>query len=219
MSKKKRVLVIGDTHEPFTHPDYLQHCIDTYKRFDCNHVVHIGDLGDFAGITFHETNPDGLGVIEEMSLMKNKIKKWNEAFPKVTVLIGNHCRRIARKMVGAGIPSMWIPSYPTIYGTKGWKYTDSVIVDGVLYEHGEAGTARTRCLHNQMPTVQGHLHTQAFVEYFKGKSKNKDLFAMQVGTGIDFNSYAFNYAKRGKQPQLSCGVVLEGKEAFVIPMR
>ena len=41
---------------------------------------------------------------------------------------------------------------------------------------------------------------------------------MQVGAGIDHEAYAFGYAKAGKKPAISCGVVLGGKEAIVVPM-
>jgi hypothetical protein len=35
---------------------------------------------------------------------------------------------------------------------------------------------------------------------------------MQVGCGINFDSYSFAYAKRGKKPAIGCAVVLnDGK--------
>jgi hypothetical protein len=64
--------------------------------------------------------------------------------------------------------------------------------------------------------VQGHLHTQSYVEYVVGR-KNR-VFGMQVGCGIDHEQYAFAYSKAGKKPAISCGVVIDGKEAIVVPM-
>ena len=64
-----------------------------------------------------------------------------------------------------------------------------------------------------MSTVQGHLHTQAYVEHVVGA--NYRVFGMQVGTGIDFDQYAFGYAKRGKKPAVSAGLVFDGHTAFV----
>ena len=63
-----------------------------------------------------------------------------------------------------------------------------------------------------MSTVQGHLHTQSYVEWYVGQ--NFKIFGMQVGCGIDHNSYAMAYAKRGKKPAISCGVVIGGHTAF-----
>ena len=41
---------------------------------------------------------------------------------------------------------------------------------------------------------------------------------MQTGCGIDHEKYAFAYAKAGKKPAISCGVVIGGKEAIAVPM-
>ena len=45
-AEKSRVLVIGDIHLPFERKDYLQFCKDTYKEYQCNRVVFIGDIID-----------------------------------------------------------------------------------------------------------------------------------------------------------------------------
>ena len=87
------------------------------------------------------------------------------------------------------------------------------MIDKVQYIHGEGGTARTRCKADLMSTVQGHLHTQAYVEHVVGA--NYKVFGMQVGSGIDFDQYAFGYAKRGKKPAVSAGIVIDGKTALV----
>ena len=63
-----------------------------------------------------------------------------------------------------------------------------------------------------MNTVQGHLHTQAYVQHFVGA--NFKVFGMQVGCGIDHDAYAFAYAKRGKKPAIGCGVVIGGHTAI-----
>ena len=63
---------------------------------------------------------------------------------------------------------------------------------------------------------QGHLHTQLYSEYFVGR--NRRIFGLQVGCGIDHEAYAFNYAKAGKKPAIGCGVVIGGKQAIAVPM-
>ena len=47
----RNVLVIGDLHEPFCLDGYLEHCIDTYERFNCTDTVLIGEMKD--GTPFH----------------------------------------------------------------------------------------------------------------------------------------------------------------------
>jgi predicted phosphodiesterase len=41
---EKRILVIGDLHEPFCLDGYLDFCKQTFKDFNCNQVVFIGDV-------------------------------------------------------------------------------------------------------------------------------------------------------------------------------
>ena len=93
--------------------------------------------------------------------------------------------------------------------TPKWKFKNRVVYNNVQYVHGEAGTARSKCKADLMSTVQGHLHTQCYTDYFVGA--NFKIFGCQVGCGIDFEQYSFSYAKRGKKPAIGCAVVFGGK--------
>mgnify|MGYP003647629366 FL=1 len=94
-------------------------------------------------------------------------------------------------------------------GAPTWRFVDRVAYDNVQYIHGEAGTARSKCRADMQSTVQGHLHTQCYSEWYVGQ--NFKVFGTQVGCGIDFDKYAFAYAKRGKKPAIGCAVVIGGK--------
>ena len=211
-----RVLVVGDLHAPFTLEGYLDHCIDTYRNFNCNTVVFIGDIIDNHYASYHETDPDGLSGGDELSLAVKQIAPWYEAFPNATVIVGNHDRMIQRKAFSSSVPKEWIKPYNEVLGTPTWEWKDRHVIDDVQYIHGEGGTARTRCRADLMSTVQGHLHTQCYTDWVVG-AKFK-LFGMQVGCGIDFASYAMAYAKRGKKPAIGCGVIIGGKSALNIMM-
>lgn len=213
---ERRILIIGDLHEPFTLDGYLQHCKDTYARYNCNQVIFIGDAIDNHYSSFHETDPDGYGAGEELNRAIDKIAMWHDAFPVADVIIGNHDRLIMRKAFSGGIPKVWIKEYKDVLNTPQWNWTDRVVYDNVQYIHGEGGTARTKCRADLMNTVQGHLHTQAYCEWYVGA--NFKIFGMQVGCGIDHDSYAMAYAKRGKKPAIGCGVVLGGHTAFNVLM-
>jgi metallophosphoesterase superfamily enzyme len=138
-----------------------------------------------------------------------RIKQWYNAFPKATVIIGNHDRLIMRKAYSSGLSKMWIKDYAEVLGTPGWNFTESIEIDDVLYIHGEGGTARNRVKSDLQSIVQGHLHTQCYTEWYVG-AKFK-IFGMQVGCGINHKSYAMAYAKENKKPAIACGVVLQGK--------
>ncbi len=208
-----RVLVIGDTHCPFDLDTYVDFLKDTYKKYKCNRVVHIGDELDNHFSSYHESDADGLGGGDELELAIKRLNRYYKAFPECTVILGNHSRLVRRKALSGGIPKKWIKPYAEVLEVPSWDFVDRIVIDGVQYIHGEAGTARRKCKDDMMSTVQGHLHTQAYVEWFV--SPHSRIFGMQCGTGIDFESYAFAYAKRGKQPAVSCGVILEGESAIL----
>jgi len=207
-SKGHRVLVIGDLHEPFCLDGYLEFCAEQYDKFNCNTVIFIGDIIDNHYSSYHETDPDGLSGGDELSQSIKKIAKWYKAFPKATVIIGNHDRMIMRKAFTSAIPKAWIKDYKEVLNTPGWTFKERHILGGIQYLHGEGGEAKSKCISDMMSTVQGHLHTKCYTQYFVGQKFK--IFGMQVGCGIDHNSYAMAYAKRGKKPAVGCAVVLNG---------
>ena len=200
------ILVIGDLHEPFCLNKYLDFCIEKYTEFGCNEVVFIGDCLDNHYSSYHETNVDGMSGGDELALAIKRMSRWRDAFPIATVIIGNHDRMVMRKAQTSAIPSKWIKSYKEVLNVPDWNFVERYEKNGVQYIHGEGGTARTKCRADMMNTVQGHLHTQAYCEHYVGQ--NFRVFGMQVGCGIDHESYAMAYAKYGKKPAVGCGVVL-----------
>lgn len=203
---KNNVLVIGDIHAPFELEGYLEFCIEQYHKYKCNRVVFIGDIIDNHYSSYHETDTNGLGGSAELELAINKIAKWYEAFPKATVIIGNHDRIIMRKAQSSAIPKAWIKDFKEVLNTPEWDFVDRLVIGSVQYIHGEGGTARTKALHDLMSTVQGHIHTEAYTHYHVGAGFK--IFGMQVGCGIDWDSYAMAYAKRFKKPAIGCGIIL-----------
>ena len=201
--------MVGDLHEPFSLPEYFDHCVESYQKWNCTNVIFIGDLIDNHHSSYHETDPDGMGAGEELELAIEKLSRWVATFPVADVVIGNHDRMVARKAFTGGIPRAWIKSYSEVLNAPGWTFSDRVEYDGVQYVHGEGGTARTKCRADMQSTVQGHLHTQCYTEWYVGQ--NFKVFGTQIGCGIDNDKYAFAYAKRGKKPAIGCAVVIGGK--------
>jgi len=212
----KNVLVIGDLHLPFSLNGYLEHCKKTYIKYNCNEVVFIGDIIDNHASSYHETDPDGYNAGEELKIAIQQVKEWYDAFPKATVIIGNHDRIIMRKAYSSGLSKMWIKDYAEVLGTPGWNFTESVEIDNVLYIHGEGGTARSRARRDLQSIVQGHLHSQAYIEWIVGARFK--IFGMQVGCGINHKSYAMAYGKEGPKPAIACGVIIEGEVPINIMM-
>ena len=211
-NNQKKVLVIGDLHEPFCLEGYFEFCKDIYTKYKCTDVVFIGDIVDNHFSSYHETIPDSIGGGDELEFAISKLKKWHTYFPNATVIIGNHDRLIMRKAQTGGISSKWIRDYKDVLEVPTWNFVDRHIIDNVQYLHGEGGTAKVKCKSDMMSTVQGHLHTQAYTEWFVGA--NFKIFGMQIGAGIDHKNQAFSYAKYGKKPAIGCGVVINGTTAI-----
>lgn len=213
-NNENRVLVIGDLHLPFTLKGYLEFCKEQYDRFNCNKVIFIGDIIDNHYASYHETDPDGLGGGDELNMAIYMLRRWFRAFPKAKVIIGNHDRLIMRKAKTSQIPSRWIRDYSDVLEVPGWEFLESYVLDDVLYIHGEGGTARTRMKKELHSVVQGHRHTECYCDYLVGKTFK--IFGVQVGCGINWESYAMAYAKNFPKPAIGCGVILENGKLPII---
>jgi predicted phosphodiesterase len=212
LQQNNNVLFIGDLHEPFCKDGYLEFCKRQYEKYKCNQVIFAGDIVDFHCQSFHDSDPDGLSQTDEVNLAIKKLEAWYKVFPEAIVLLGNHDRLIARKLFKVGLSKRWMKPLGEVLNTPNWNYVEEYIYNDILYVHGEGGTARKKASQEMMSVCQGHLHTEGYVEFLNG-GKN---FALQVGCGIDFKSYAFAYAQRTKKPVLSCAVILD-KSPILIP--
>ena len=209
----RNILVVGDLHCPFDLDEYLPHCIEQYKKWNCNQVIFIGDIVDGHGWSYHEADPDGMSAGHELSYAVKRISRWYEAFNNdtvpfgVDVCVGNHDRLAARKAMTGGVPSAWIRSYNEVLKTPDWNWVESVVYDEVLYEHGEGGQAVTKAKNNMMSSVCGHTHTSAYVQWLVGKKFR--VFAVQTGCGINNKTYAAAYARNFKKQAIGCSVILD----------
>jgi len=217
-----RVLVFSCTHNPFMKAGYVSFLKRVSSRFRCNMAINLGDEVDHHMISDYEKDPDAMGAKEEYLKAIQGLKDLYKAFPKALCCHSNHTSRHTRKGASVGIPSVYFRSLRELLeAPAGWKWADEWEIDGVEYFHGEGfsgekghrDAARTR----MNSVVMGHLHGIGGVEYI---ATVKDrVFGMCVGCGIDYKAYAFKYGKAAKlKPIIGCGVVLNGKEAFFIPM-
>ena len=215
-----KVLVCGDLHLPWSRIGYLQFCRDLYKKHKCNKVVFIGDVIDCHAISFHQKEPGCPGPLEEYRQTKEEVHKWYKAFPKATVVLGNHDKRIVRRAKSVDIPDIFLKSYSDIWETQGWNWVDDIVIDDCYYYHGDgqsgeypAANAVRKML---MSVVMGHNHTASGVKFYTNPTRR--IFAMDVGAGCDDRAMAFAYAERNKRRSvLSAGVVIDGIP-YVEPM-
>jgi hypothetical protein len=214
--------IIGDRHAPFTHPDYFEFIYETFNKFQVTQIVDIGDDTDFHNISYHESDPDGYNAGEELDIARKEHQKWWKAFPDVKGCIGNHSALPFRKLQTAGLPKFMMRSYNELLGyPDGWDWQYNHNIDDVIYTHGTGSSgqmgAMNRAKDNRQSTVIGHIHSFGGVMY--SASDRDMIFGLNVGCGVDVRAYAMAYGKvYSKKPTLGCGIVIDGKYAFYIPM-
>lgn len=218
-----RVLAIGDQHRPFEHPDYFEFILDTKRRFRIDTMINMGDEWDQAGLSRYDKDPDGLSPGDERLDALAASQKWYKRFPDMIVLESNHGVRPFKTAFRAGIPSAYMKSYQEFTeAPKGWEWFHRYMIDGVLYFHGEPFSGKDAAMNaaqkNRSSCVIGHVHAFGGVQYHK--SHKDEIFGLNVGCGIDDTAYPFKYAQNNAaRPTLGCGVIIDGREAFFVPMK
>src|SRR4051812_34857560 len=173
-------------------------------------------------MSFHEHDPDGQSAGDENRRARAILKEWNRAFPRALVCIGNHSKLPYRQAFTDGIPSMWLKSYNEAWGIgSGWQWGINWEIDGVCYTHGTGFSgpmgARNCAIKKRQSVVIGHIHSHAGVQFHA--SERDLIFGMNVGCGIDVRAYAMAYGGDfPDKPVLGCGVVIDGKQPFFVPM-
>ena len=134
-----------------------------------------------------------------------------DSFPVADCIIGNHDRVVMRRAFSSSIPSVWIKSFNEVLGTS-WNWTERIEYDGVQYCTAKAAphaqrqrtTYKARCRGIFIPRLMWNGWLAIVLK----------LFGMQVGCGLDRETYAAAYAKHYKKQAIGCGVVIGGHTAI-----
>lgn len=209
-----RVLIIGDTHEPYTLDGYLEFCQDIAEQWAVDTVVHIGDLIDHHSLSFHDSEPLIHDVHGEHRSAVERLQRWYEAFPELTLIAGNHDLIPARQLKKLGMePTIWMKPIEHIYEMPtGWKVQDDIWIDGVYYHHGHTAMGvngfRNDAERRMCRTVTGHNHSNAGIS--ATASPTQLVWGLAVGCGVDNQQMAFAYGKNfARKPVVACGVVID----------
>jgi predicted phosphodiesterase len=213
------VLVIGDTHCPGMLPEYVDFLADTYRNWDCDRVVHIGDLVDFHAISYHASENGTANGEQEVEQARSQIQQLYKAFPKVDWLLGNHDVLPSRRAADiAGWPRGMLRSYTEFWDIPRWTQHNRFTrldIDGVLYSHGEVGgggkhPAILQASKHFQSIVIGHFHSAFGVNWIA--NENHKVFGMSVGCGVDWKLLQFAYGRKMvSKPIVGCGIVIDGK--------
>ena len=218
-----RVLIIGDTHCPTMRSDYVSFLEDTYAAWDCDRVVHAGDLVDNCALSFHLKKPSLKDPCREYDMAMEQVEALTDSFPEADLMIGNHDALPYRWANEVGIPMEYLRDPASL-----WKLPDTwtvhqrfsqVIIDDVIYQHGDRGRASAilNAKDEFKSVVQGHHHSKAGVEFFANRFKR--VFGLQVGCGSCWQHAAMQYGiKYSSKPIYGCGIVLDGQTPIFEPM-
>ena len=215
-----RVGIIGDTHIPYELDGYLEFCQERFSDWECDTIVHIGDLLDHHALSFHDSEPELKGANGERCDAIKRLQPWYKAFPKLTLIAGNHDRIPARQLRKLGMDDgIWLRSLQDVYDMPvGWTVAQQYIIDGVIYHHGETANGangfRNDAARRMQCCVSGHNHSNAGIS--ASASDHRLVWGMAVGCGVDNDKMAFAYGRHfALKPIVACGVVVDGKWPFI----
>lgn len=226
MSRTK--LVISDLQMPFEHPDALSFCVRVKKenRIADEDVYNVGDeLDNYYGGMWDKSPEASHTANQEIDEARSKLRHWYKAFPQMKLCLSNHGTRWLRKAMAAQIPSQMLRGYQEmIQSPKGWRWQKHWKVrdkHSWMIEHGDDWGGQyphvAAAMHNGMSTAIGHHHSKFGVSYMK--TNGLDIWGAAAGSLIDFDLYAFEYARSAKlKPQLGLLLIVDGGRR-AIPVR
>lgn len=214
-------LVLSDLQIPFEHPKALEHCQYLAKHFKVKkeNVYCVGDEVDayYGGLYKRDPNAD-LSAMTEIMITNERLKAWYATFPHMKVALSNHGSRWFRKAFDAEIPSILLRKYEeVIEAPKTWVWSKRFVVEGskqkFIVEHGDDWGGQTpaakAALHYGISVVIGHHHSK--MQIHQQVTGFQNVWSFVSGCMIDFDSYAFNYARaHSHKPVIGTGVILDG---------
>jgi hypothetical protein len=213
-ARDKQVLIISDTHIPFSHCDYISFLKHLKETLNPEIVIHIGDELDFHANSFHSQNQSSentLGASQELDDAIIEIQEGlHKLFPKMYLLESNHGSLLTRKFKHHGLPIRSLKPMHELYETPLWSWHFHILLKTNLGDvylcHGKSKNPSTYCKEMGCSVVSGHFHESLSINWFDSHIKSR--FAMYVGCLVDQSRYAFEYAKTNtKIFQIGCGSI------------
>jgi hypothetical protein len=211
-AKNRAVVIIGDSHIPYEHCDYLSFIKSVKKKYSGQKplMIHIGDEIDHHAISFHDNDPELLSAGHELELSIERLTYWNEEFPKLLLLESNHGSLAFRKCKHNGMPVRMLKPLQELYNTPGWSWWHDILLEtsaGPIYLcHGKSTGYGALAKEQGCSAIQGHFHGKLEVTWHHRIGHKR--FNMFVGCGINWQSLAFAYGKNHvPRPLLGCGVI------------
>lgn len=210
----KSILVISDLHCPYQHPDTVAFLKAVKKQYKPTRVILSGDEADFAGISFHDHDPDLDTAGKELEKAIRALRPIYKLFPVAEILESNHGSLVLRKAVANGLSRKYFRSPGEILeAPKGWSWHFDIttkLPNGThcYFHHSKGANVKKNSQAMGMSFVQGHHHESFEICYWG--NPNALLFGMTVGCLVDTKSLALAYNKNNlRRPVIGVGVIVD----------
>lgn len=218
-----RIVIIPDTHHPFTDYAKLEKVLGFIEKFKPSHVIQIGDLYDFYTFSSFSRSIDLITPAEELRQgRKGAEDMWDNikyVAPKAEKfqLLGNHERRIFKKLMANA------PEYESITNINSLFQFDGVrsflsdrselVINGIVFMHGYSTSLGYHMRYFRAPVVHGHTHRGSVL--FESAS-DVALYELDCGHLVDTESVPFSYTETKTTKWLSgFGVIDELGPRFI----
>lgn len=204
MDTKKPFLFIPDLQIPFQNKKALAFCTYIKRHYSIpnKNIICAGDETDqYYGSLYKLDVNASLTANAEIQATIDELKKWYAIFPEMKLCISNHGTRWQRKALDSSIPSIMMRKYEELINApKAWVWQKKWHIPTkkpFIAEHGDdwggSDPHVKAALHNGASTIMGHHHSKCSIKHIA--TAERSYWACVSGALIDFDSFAFNYAR------------------------
>jgi len=236
MNLDANFLFIPDLQIPFESPKALKFCKYLKQHYNVpdENVINAGDETDqYWGGLYKQSIEAEHTANQELEQSIEKLREWYAAFPRMKLCISNHGTRWMRRAFEFGIPSLMMRRYEhVIQAPDTWIWQKRWVVRSKnpwCAEHGDKYGGNfphvAAAMANGVSTAIGHHHSLFGIQHIRTQevlvdhTVGYDVWGAVCGALIDFDRYAFNYAREAKKkPKNGALIVLDkGRQPVLIP--
>jgi len=222
--RDKSVLIIGDLHAPYHHPDTLKWLAAIKKKYldKDSVIISIGDEVDHHAISFHDSDSALFNADKELEKACEFLQELESLFPAMHILDSNHGSLVFRRLKKHGVPLTVLKPLHEVYGvSEKWRWHDELILStlrGQTYLcHGRSANAEKLVGAMGMSCIQGHYHgNHSLTWYCNGVESKYHGF---TGCLVDEKSLAFSYGRLStKKPILGSILIRKSGTPLLLTM-
>mgnify|MGYP003866645831 CR=1 FL=1 len=210
----ERILFVPDCHRPYHDERAWQLVLAAARSFRPDHIVVLGDFGDFYSVSSHDKNPNRRNNLEyEITSIIDGLAELAAIGGELHFVSGNHEDRLERYLMQKS-PELYnlvrIRELLRLDDT-GWKYTPyrCHFKLGHLYVTHECGNAGPMASSKARDTFQGNVvigHTHRMAMNYQGNARGEAHVGAMFGWLGDVEQIDYAHSVQSAQWQLGFGI-------------